>query len=365
MKSNYGMCGANVPARSNRMKKNSLKTKLIAFTFFSILSVVANAQSLTAISKAQPVKLNKEALQFSSKLDLRSAEMKAKLSSSGGADSGGGNAVGNELLDFYENNGSVRIVVEETEAYKKVLLPVISEIKRNHFADFELFTFIKANKIWLLEPKVVKTEGCQNESIIRVNAKVVACQSKNEVRISKQWFEDKKTDLKNKAGLLLHELYVSKIIGTPLNERAERERVLRMVVRMTFQPERLSDPSEKTLFSDLVKQFSGWDLIPERLADAIEGHKNTLRTLSPRVQAYCKNKTENEKMSISFILQGVSDEDQNRQYSTALNSLHNFDPSFTADFAKVKATHYGSWLEFDIDKFLTSKSMATLGLTCI
>lgn len=120
--------------------------------------------------------------------------------------SGGGNAVGDELLDFYENKGTRVFNPKETKAYKEVLKQIFDYLdeKSPSVAAFLAEGF--ESKTWLLEPKVISEDSCRNQSVIKAKKTTVACQNKNEIRISKAWMQS--TDLTQQAGLIMHELLV-------------------------------------------------------------------------------------------------------------------------------------------------------------
>ena len=120
-----------------------------------------------------------------------------------GNDGGGGNGVGNQLFDFYENAGTEVFNVQETSAYKKVLEPLFLDLDRK-LPDLSAYLKEGLDHQWLLEPKKLNSELCTNTSLVSVKKQVIACQTDLEVRVSKTWFES--ADLNNQAGLIIHEL---------------------------------------------------------------------------------------------------------------------------------------------------------------
>ena len=128
-------------------------------------------------------------------------------SSLAGQDRGGGNAVGNELLDFYENSGTTQIIFTETREYKEIIQPLFEQLDSKLPGLSQKLMEAAHQRIWLIDPKPLEDESkCINSSIIRVEKQVVACQNSFDVRLKKQWMESPAVSLENKAGLLVHEL---------------------------------------------------------------------------------------------------------------------------------------------------------------
>lgn len=126
---------------------------------------------------------------------------------SGGIAGGGGNAVNGRLFDFYENNGTVEIQLEEQPFYTSDVLPEIRRIQKDipEFADF--LKQAMQLKRWFIESKPIKGEGCLNPSMIQAEQKIVACQDRHQVRLSKK--ELTAMSSLNRAGLIIHELLLA------------------------------------------------------------------------------------------------------------------------------------------------------------
>jgi len=139
---------------------------------------------------------------------LLSLSLNAQAASGGGsADTGGGNAVGNQLLDLFENEGTTTINVTQLKAYQQVLKPLFERIEQKIPRFTEYILGRSLNKTWLMDPKPL-SKACINESMIDVARTPVACQTGLQVRIYETWY--KKVDLKNQAALLLHEFFRTK-----------------------------------------------------------------------------------------------------------------------------------------------------------
>lgn len=135
----------------------------------------------------------------------------------GGVSDGGGNAVGSTLFDFYENEGSLKISIQEMISLEPKTKQILNYLNRkvpavgsshigSGYGD-ELVDHLK-NKSIYLESKGISSEGCKNQSLVSAGGQaVVACQSDSELRLSVQWLQA--TDANNRAGLFLHELILA------------------------------------------------------------------------------------------------------------------------------------------------------------
>lgn len=136
-----------------------------------------------------------------------------------GAESGGGNAVGNQLFDDAENSGSK---VMDKAVIGGLVSPLLKPLegKLPEMAA-DLRGAIK-NLTWYLEPKPLSQTGaCLNKSSVLVERAVVACQSKIQVRIDQAWFE---ANPGAQAPLILHELLVSRQLRLPgISDESIRE----------------------------------------------------------------------------------------------------------------------------------------------
>ncbi|WP_413587061.1 hypothetical protein [Bdellovibrio sp. HCB274] len=144
---------------------------------------------------------------------------KSKQLQMGGISDGGGNAVGEVLFDFYENQDSEEITLPRLLSLEPQVLVLIKKLNTQvpHVGEIGaiqgaalpalgdlLFNSLIPKKIFL-ENKGITSEGCLNQSMVSTAQQVVvACQSDDELRINKQWLLS--VDSKNRAGLILHEM---------------------------------------------------------------------------------------------------------------------------------------------------------------
>ena len=149
---------------------------------------------------------------------LLSLSLNAQAARNGGsADTGGGNAVGDQLLDLFENEGTTTINVTQLKAYQQVLKPLFERIEQK-VPMFEKYLLARVQeKAWLMDPKPL-SKACINESMIDVAKTPVACQTRLQVRIFEPWY--KKVDLQNQAALIVHELFRNKALR---EERSDEE----------------------------------------------------------------------------------------------------------------------------------------------
>jgi hypothetical protein len=154
----------------------------------------------------------------------------------GVVDSGGGNAVGAQLLDLYENEGTEIINPTETEAYKQVLVPIFKNLnsKVKFLSDMVMKPSI--TKTWILDSKTLTDEACINHSMFTAQKQIVACQDNVEVRIEAKWF-DKKADLKNQAALLVHEF----LRGVALTNPKMNDQSVKFLTRLFMSAESVTE----------------------------------------------------------------------------------------------------------------------------
>jgi hypothetical protein len=136
------------------------------------------------------------------------------MASKGGADIGGGNSVGNELFDDYENENSEPIPLEKVEEYVKPFLrriesksPGFAQVLRGAIYGNKEDLLSPSAKKWYLEPKPLSQSGsCVNNTILSVKRVVRACQTKIAVRLDRGFFLSH-PDFQ--APVILHELLVN------------------------------------------------------------------------------------------------------------------------------------------------------------
>jgi|GEM_PF-3800148 len=122
----------------------------------------------------------------------------------GSADTGGGNAVGNQLLDVFENEGTTTVRYAQLKAYKEVVKPILENTESKIPFSTELLLSGVEGKVWLLDSKPLSRKACLNSSMIEVAKEVVGCQNHLEVRLYKPWYD--KVNARQQAALIIHEL---------------------------------------------------------------------------------------------------------------------------------------------------------------
>lgn len=163
----------------------------------------------------------------------------------GGMSGGGGNAKGPKFFDFYENEGSSKLSHQRVSKWNNKVATILLRANElvpqvgfntSHGLGDVLIQAIQARK-WLLEPKPMTDESCMNESLVySVDQKIVGCQNFYEVRISKSWLENPKTDELNAAGLVVHEAILTWLrdLKIPNFSKQDLEFSVREINRMLF-----------------------------------------------------------------------------------------------------------------------------------
>ncbi len=150
---------------------------------------------------------------------------------------GGGNAVGTELFDFYENKNveikSIKEIISENNTLSANLQKLgeqFPELLKSLIEDGV------GDKKWIFDHKEINPSAeCKNATLVLVEKqKPIACQNKFEIRISKNWTAS--TNEMNVAGLVMHEIYLGYIMNqAPTMDAKNRDYVVRMLNRATFQ----------------------------------------------------------------------------------------------------------------------------------
>lgn len=176
------------------------------------------------------------------------AQQSTKVLSLGDRASGGGNTVGDQLFDDYENSGSVVILASEIA---DLVAPTLNDLEQKTpgFAT-KLREGIKGI-IWYKEPKPLSQDGlCRNGADTgltpAIGQVVRACQNNLDVRIEQNFYEKNKTEKPELlAGLIVHELIVyQRIHSTRLNISEE-------AVYMISRDVRSKSVGEQQLVNDL------------------------------------------------------------------------------------------------------------------
>jgi hypothetical protein len=138
----------------------------------------------------------------------------------GGADASGGNFVGDELFDDYENKGVTRLKPSEIQ---NTIKPVSERLEKLVPGFAKKLAEASGGVEWILDPKPLRQEGsCQNQTSLSVQKVVRACQSKIAVRIDQEFYE--KSDL-IRTNLNTHEslVYLALRSGGKISEEGLRE----------------------------------------------------------------------------------------------------------------------------------------------
>jgi len=217
------------------------------FMFLSQIKTVVHGMVLgSLLSLSFPV----SALAGTNKKGLTGAgSTQAQVAAAGGVSDGGGNAVGLQLFDFYENEGTQKITIKELVALEpltEVILSRLSKeilaIKYKEYSPFgEMLKEYLQGKAIYLESKEIKSSGCTNQSMVATqDQKTVGCQDDMEVRLYLPWLRT--TDAQNRAGLIVHELLLGWARAEFSNlTKEEVEQRVRILNRMIFEGENIAD----------------------------------------------------------------------------------------------------------------------------
>lgn len=195
---------------------------------------------------------------------------------------GGGNAVGTELFDFYENTDANVVSIKEIISQNTTLSLNLSKLNVEYpgIVDMLIKDGVKDKK-WIFDKKEINfNSDCKNATLVfTAEQKAVACQNKFEVRISKNW--TKSTNETNVAGLILHELYLGYIMKQePTMDVKTRDYLVRMLNRATFESDY---QTIQNLFMDELKK----DLWNKKDQSDLIIIENSLKTYS---LDYCSGK---------------------------------------------------------------------------
>ncbi|QDK36117.1 hypothetical protein [Bdellovibrio sp. NC01] len=259
------------------MRLSQFGTKLFAVTAASFISLnsfaVGNLNSTSddfhsrlkelMDAKKRPelsISTDSQRLPFNRKGHILKKDQQIEVQKMGGVSDGGGNAVGATLFDFYENEGSNEITIDqllylEPQAnnilkFLNSEVPAVRNVDSGGFGDL-LKNAVKGKHIFL-EAKAISSEACKNQSMVASDQQtVVACQSDSEIRFDLNWL--KSTDAKNRSGLITHELILGWARGTAGNlDKKEMEEKVRELNRAVFSPRQ----DENTMPDNIKRLFS-------------------------------------------------------------------------------------------------------------
>lgn len=189
----------------------------------------------------------------------------------GGVSDGGGNAVGTTLFDFYENEGSLAISVDQLLVLEPEMTAIINKLNKQvpqvEIGSDAALAFgnqirdALSKKKLILEPKEIASAACLNSSVIQSQTqKVVACQSDDEIRFNLSWLES--TDAKNRVGLFTHEMILAwaRSLDVPIAKDI-LEKNVRILNRVIFN----NQSSEEDLANAISNLFGVRTYSPKRL----------------------------------------------------------------------------------------------------
>jgi hypothetical protein len=156
---------------------------------------------------------------------------------------GGGNTVGSELFDDYENSGSTVMTPEQIESY---VAPYFADLEKKIPGFVVSLRRTMKNKRWYLEPKPLRQDGdCLNRSQLMVQLVVRACQSNLTVRIDQNFFVATPAI---QGPLVLHELLVSLQLEGPNGGRGGvTDEGVREISRLARNPNTSGDELSDSL----------------------------------------------------------------------------------------------------------------------
>lgn len=237
----------------------------------------------------------------------------------GGVSDGGGNAVQGTLFDFFENQGSLEITLDEllalepfaVETLQRLALEVPS-IRHAQGPNFgkELKESLK-NKTIYLEEKDITSEECMNSSMVGTSEQyIAACQSNKELRVSVKYLLQKGKSPEeaklNRAGLFVHELVLGWARSNSSEEKKkEVEYSVRDLTRDIF--------AGKPVAQSIIKNFRTRAYSQERKSAVFALREKMDQTLAQ----FCVNPTSidfkefDEAINDKFLYQEIEPNDQN------------------------------------------------------
>lgn len=212
----------------------------------------------------------------------------------GGADAGGGNSVGSEFFDDYENKGTQVLSQDKLRQLTQTYLddirskvPLFAEKLEQGFNGVD----------WYLEPKPLAQNGaCVNETFLKVDLVVRACQSRLAVRMDMNYFNK---NPRVQGALILHELLVYLKIHHNTDDLMTDSLITDEGVRVVSRA--LRNPSLSAL--DLVRFLNEANFGDYLTADQIF---YISRQLKAELKALCSGQIEKYKKISAEIAQYIS-----------------------------------------------------------
>ncbi|HEX7674427.1 MAG TPA: hypothetical protein VF412_09655 [Bdellovibrio sp.] len=314
------------------MKLSQFGTKILAAAAVTVLSLNGFAQTSGRLNLSQgdndfkarvnqlladkkrsnPDSLTPELSIYSAKAPIKTPS-KINALKMGGVSDGGGNAVGATLFDFYENQGSLPVTVDELLTLepkaKQVIallnqqIPAVGSIDSGAFGEM-IKGAIKGKKIYL-ESKPISSEACRNQSMVSTDQQVIAaCQSDTELRIDVNWMAG--TNGNNRAGLIAHEFILAWARDHHGNlEKPLLEEKVRDLNRAVFTPHADENELPQTLnkvFGDEAFSASNFKVagsLPARIKNATAAFcQNPMTDISSQFQDVWNNGFLNSNSSV-------------------------------------------------------------------
>lgn len=265
-----------------------------------IQKIVGYLKSKQESTSLQNFKINPIDKKIKNSQELKPLLIQPTNKNMGGVSDGGGNAVGSQLFDFYENEGSFhfkpdQIVLWNSEVLKLIqkankFIPRLSVSGRGLGEDILLS--IKSKK-WILESKEITGASCRNESLVQtLNQKIVGCQNMFEVRLSAHWLVQE-ADVKNQAGLILHEAILSWLRDLEKASDSSKENLefkVREVNRLIH-----ADLSEEDFQSEFSRIFPQYTVFTQKDID----FENQLPAFAAKVKVnFCQLKTTDDYVTV-------------------------------------------------------------------
>ncbi len=215
-------------------------------------------------------------------------------SSLGGSSDGGGNAVGKTFFDFYENEGSIPITLDEFIALEPLAIkmidflnqqvPAMGYLESGGFGT-EIKEALAFKKIYIVT-KEIRTKSCLNKSMFSTDQQaIVACQSDRKLHIDldHEWLE---MDAVGRAGLINHELILAWARRNAKQQTKETmEEHVRELINISFAA--LSGSSPREPISNTVSRLFG------------------VRTFSPKNYAIALSLKEKMKIALDGFCQKI------------------------------------------------------------
>lgn len=258
--------------------------------------------------------------------------------------SGGGNAVGDELLDFAEARDLTPFDPSTAEAFQTIVDPLLKNLGQK-LPGFEqdMRTVLSVEKRkWLYVDQPLSKANCENYSLVDNGISVVACQDKHKIIVYRPWFQ--RVSTKNQAGLLVHEAVrgLAMFYNKYESLSPDIEEGIREVVRTIF-----NNPSidADKLNNFLVSKIGSNGYITMEALNALNARVDAVNAKLPGVNDLIKKLAEDYPFDSNCV--------------TSNNKLR----KYLASYERIMPTisKYGSDEDYDLREHITlSKEFDTL-----